>query len=202
MRRCWLLCFHPIPIAFSQKGFLLFWAASVPFSQLCTQHPSLPLLGLLADAAYVFSHLLNAQQCLWEQSSFQTSLPVQSGSLAGQLAWGGAGHWTRLLRGSQGLGLVPQVGTCLLTSPPLWLGLEWQEGTRSGWSVRRKGSEWGAAIGQNRACVLSALSASTNNGNSIRNPGTLAATFSNFPQDLQRGHYYPGAKLPTKEHRS
>lgn len=137
----------------------------------------------------VFSHLLNAQQCLWEQSSFQTSLPVQSGSLAGQLAWGGAGHWTRLLRGSQGLGLVPQVGTCLLTSPPLWLGLEWQEGTRSVWSVRRKGREWGTAIGQNRACALSALSASTNNGNSVRNPDTLAATFSNFHQDLQGGHY-------------
>ena len=66
------------------------------------------------------------------------------------------GHWTRLLRGSQGLGLVPQVGTCLLTSPPLWLGVVWQKGTRSGWSVRRKGRGWGTATGQTEP-VLSLL---------------------------------------------
>ena len=189
MRRRCLLCFHPIPLPSPKKASS---CSGLQASPSLSSAQSIHLYHSLASwqtLPSVFTHLLNAQRCLWEQSSFQISLPVQTGSLVGQLARSGAGHWTRLLRGSQGLGLVPQMGTCLLTSPPLWLGLEWQEGIRSGWSVRRKGRELGTATGRNRACALSALSASTNNGNSIRNPDTLAATFSNFHQDLQGGHY-------------
>lgn len=73
------------------------------------------------------------------KAPFQISLPADW-KFVGQLARSGADTGQGSRRGSQGLGLVPpQMGTCLLTSPPLWLGLEWQEGTRRVVECKKEG---------------------------------------------------------------
>lgn len=72
--------------------------------------------------------------------------------------------------------------------PTLVAGCGVAEGNQEWVECKKEGERVGDSHRPDRACAVSALSASTNNGNSIRNPDTLAATFSNFHQDLQGGH--------------
>lgn len=82
----------------------------------------------------VFTHLLTYSYASVSTAPFSQVCLWKAGW--GRLAWGGAGHWTSLLRGSQGASLVPWMGTRLL--PPLCVagsrvaggnqeGMDWKE---------------------------------------------------------------------------